>query len=53
MENREKQLFSHIKGAINVGVDRELLMLVVEDIGRAAGEGYVTTVNILKRLEIV
>jgi len=53
MENREKQLFSHIRGAVNVGVDKSLLKLVVEDIGRAAGEGYETTVNILKRLELV
>lgn len=53
MENREKQLFSHIKGAVNVGVDKELLRLVVGDIGRSAGDGYDTTVKILRQLELV
>ncbi|MFZ5980120.1 MAG: carboxymuconolactone decarboxylase family protein [Candidatus Zixiibacteriota bacterium] len=53
MENREKQLFSHIKGAINVGVDKELLTIVVEDIGRSAGAGYDTTVAILRRLKLI
>ncbi|MFH1372642.1 MAG: hypothetical protein ABII79_02455 [bacterium] len=50
MENYPRQLFSHIRGAINVGTVPALVRTVIEDIGRAAGEGYATSVSILKRL---
>lgn len=33
-DNRPKQLFSHIRGALNVGVGRKLLTAVIEDIGK-------------------
>ncbi len=50
MENREKQLHSHLHGAINVGVRKELIEYVVEDIGEAAGKGYSTAKNLLGRI---
>ncbi len=52
MENREKQLHSHIRGAINVGVPRPLVKTVVEDIGDAAGIGYKTARRLLEQIEI-
>ncbi len=42
MENRERQLHSHLKGALNVGADAKLLSQVIEDVGPAAGEGFET-----------
>ncbi len=33
-DNRPKQLFSHIRGALNVGVGRKLLTAVIGDIGK-------------------
>jgi 4-carboxymuconolactone decarboxylase len=40
MENRRKQLRSHIIGALNTGAPMEMIRLVVDDIGPAAGQGY-------------
>jgi len=51
-ENRPKQLFSHMKGALNVGVAPELLRRIVEDIGAAAGDGYTSARDICRRLGI-
>ena len=51
VENREKQLFSHMKGALNVGADKTLLKTVVDDLGTTAGDGYQTALAILNRLE--
>lgn len=52
MENHPRQLFSHIRGAINVGTVPALVRTVIDDIGQAAGKGFVTSVSILKRLGI-
>lgn len=52
MENRPKQLFSHIKGALNVGLDKELLKQIVNEIGEISGDGYDSACEILKQLRI-
>lgn len=52
MENRPAQLHSHMRGALNVGAETRLIRLVVEDVGRAAGEGYGAACGICTRLEI-
>lgn len=51
MENRPKQLHSHIRGALNVGVPRELVLTVMNDIGAAAGSGYSTALAILEEVD--
>lgn len=50
MEDRVKQLHSHIKGAFNVGATVELVRAVVDDIGSAAGSGFESSRNILSKL---
>jgi len=50
IENREKQLFSHVRGAVNVGADAELICQVIHDLGEAAGDGYKASLSILDRL---
>ena len=52
MEDRAQQLYSHMRGALNVGSTPELLKQVIEDIGDAAGPGYETARDILTRLGI-
>lgn len=52
IENRAKQLFSHVKGALNVGAPADLIRHVVEDLGETAGEGYAATLSILEKLGI-
>lgn len=51
MENRVKQLRSHILGALNVGADLDLVRSVIEDIGPAAGDGFASAMSIIKGLE--
>ncbi len=50
MENREKQLYSHILGAINAGAETGLIAQVVSDIGDAAGEGHLAATRILEQI---
>ncbi len=50
IENRPMQLFSHMKGALNVGASGQLLQTVVDDIGSVAGEGYRNALAIMDRL---
>ncbi len=50
IENLPKQLFSHMKGALNVGASRQLLQTVVSDIGSVAGEGYSSALAITDKL---
>jgi 4-carboxymuconolactone decarboxylase len=50
IENYEKQLFSHIKGAVNVGASHDLIRQVIHDLGEAAGDGYTASLSILDRL---
>lgn len=51
MENRERQLHSHILGSLNVGASKELVKTVVDDIGVAAGDGYITALSIINGLK--
>jgi len=53
IENRPKQLFSHIRGALNIGVSGRLLKTVVEDIGEAAGDGYASALKITGQLGVL
>jgi 4-carboxymuconolactone decarboxylase len=50
IENREKQLLSHIKGAVNVGASRDLVRHVIDDVGEAAGDGYATSLSAFEKL---
>ncbi len=50
IENREKQLYSHLRGALNIGVTVPLLKTVIEEIGSAAGDGYHSAQKMLKQL---
>lgn len=52
MENRVKQLHSHMRGALNVGAPGKLILSAVNDIGRSAGEGYESAVAVMKKLGI-
>ncbi len=52
VEDREQQLHSHMRGALNVGATEELLSAVVHDIGDAGGSGYATALDILKKFGI-
>jgi 4-carboxymuconolactone decarboxylase len=52
MDDKERQLHSHLRGALNVGVAKTLVRKVVEDLGRAAGNGYETASRLLRQLEI-
>lgn len=51
MENRERQLRSHIIGAVNVGASKELVQTIIEDIGRSAGDGYRAALSIIDGLK--
>ncbi len=49
VENREKQLFSHIRGALNVGASVSLLNKVISDLG-ALDDGHRSALAILSKL---
>lgn len=51
MENRPKQLLSHLLGAVHVGAGRSLIRLVIDDIGPAAGDGYLAAVELAGKLD--
>ena len=51
IEDRPAQLYSHMRGALNVGASRELLREVIDDIGPAAVDGYQSACEILAQLE--
>jgi len=50
VENRPRQLDSHLHGALNVGAGRELLGTIVEDLKDTAPDGYRTAVSLLAGL---
>lgn len=50
IENRDRQLHSHIRGALNVGCSVDQVTTVVEDIGDAAGDGYESAHGIMNRV---
>ncbi len=52
VENCQKQLFSHIRGALNVGASFELVQQVIHDLGEAVGDGYAASLRILDRLSM-
>ena len=52
MENRTRQLRSHLHGALNVGAAPEQIQLVVDDIGDAAGIGYETALQLMQNIGI-
>lgn len=52
VENRPRQLHSHIRGALNVGADRELVRLVIEDLRDVHADGWAAACDILKKLEM-
>jgi len=52
VENRPRQLHSHMCGALNVGAPAELLRSVVSDLREVAGKGYQTAHGILERLKV-
>ena len=49
-ENRPVQLYSHMRGALNVGANPDLLRMVIDDLGEAFGDGYRAAQEILARL---
>lgn len=51
MDNRPKQLYSHIRGALNVGVDETTLRLVINDLEYVTPEGYESAQVYLKQIE--
>ncbi|UCD64151.1 MAG: hypothetical protein JSW34_01575 [Candidatus Zixiibacteriota bacterium] len=51
MENREKQLHSHMMGAVNVGTPTELIASLVGDIGESAGDGFKTARRLLEGIK--
>ena len=53
IDNREKQLFAHIKGAKNVRAPHSLIRHVIHDLGTAAPEGYSAALSILDQLGFV
>jgi 4-carboxymuconolactone decarboxylase len=53
VENRPSQLYSHMRGALNVGAPEGLLMDVVEDLGESIGDGFEEARRILRRLKVI
>jgi 4-carboxymuconolactone decarboxylase len=51
IENRPKQLDSHLRGALNVGAGRALLSTIIEDLKETAPDGYGTAVSLLNGLD--
>ena len=52
VEDRPRQLHSHVKGALNVGTPGELISLTIEDLGPAVGSGYHSANAICRELGI-
>ena len=50
VDNRPKQLYSHIRGALNVGVSEKLLAASIGDISLLTGAEDATAVSFMKRL---
>lgn len=51
IEKRPKQLRSHIRGALNVGVEEKLLNAVINDIGRIDEQGSGNAKTILEQIK--
>ncbi len=50
IENRPRQLHSHLKGALNVGADPGLVGRIIEDHKETAPDGYQTALSLLDRI---
>lgn len=50
IENRSRQLHSHLKGAANVGADSILIRRIIEDHKETAPSGYQTALSLLNRI---
>jgi len=50
IDNRPRQLHSHLKGASNVGADTDLIRRIIEDHKETAPTGYRTAVSMLDRI---
>lgn len=50
VENREQQLYSHIRGALNVGASMTLVTAVIADIGCGTPDGAATASELIARL---
>ncbi|PWB73524.1 hypothetical protein C3F09_05120 [candidate division GN15 bacterium] len=50
MEGYEQPLFSHIRGALNVGAPAALVAAVIDDIGPASGDGGETARRIFQKV---
>ena len=51
VDNRPKQLFSHIRGALNVGVSEKTLEAVINDVGLVTDADSQSALSFLKRLK--
>jgi 4-carboxymuconolactone decarboxylase len=52
VDNRPKQLMSHLRGATRVGATNDQILEVVNDLAEVAGSGYAETQSMLRRLGI-
>jgi 4-carboxymuconolactone decarboxylase len=52
VDDRPAQLHSHMRGAMNVGAPKELLLDVVSDLAPVAGRGCATACEVIKKLEL-
>lgn len=52
VDNRQKQLFSHMKGTLNAGASEDLLKTVIGDISHASPDGYRSSLDIFEKLGI-
>lgn len=52
VDDREQQLHSHLRGAINVGAPPELLRMVVDDL-QGVSDGYATARRLLARMKVL
>jgi 4-carboxymuconolactone decarboxylase len=50
MENRVSQLHSHLRGALNVGAEPQLVRDVISDLSTASPEGHTSALNIMDQL---
>ena len=50
VENRPRQLHSHLKGALNVGAEPELIRRIIEDHKETAPSGYQTALALMDRI---
>lgn len=50
VENYPSQLYSHMRGAFNMGGDKVLIKCVIDDLGDAIGDGYQTAIDIFNKL---